>query len=519
MAGDASFANVSLLLHMDGADNSTTFLDSSQPPKIVTAAGGAKVSTAQSKFGGASLLLNGTSDYVSSGATKYSDFAFGTGDFTIEFWVRASSIGSDQTVVCLRDAATAAGNMVRITPAGKIGFSNGAAWRESSGSIAANTWYHVAVTRASGTLRIFVDGVQSFSGSDTTNFSGNRPINIGRRDDGNGYFGGHIDDVRVSNIARYTANFTVPAEAFPDRGPRVVGKITDASGNPASRTVRAYRRDTGALLGSVVPRDTTGDAYRRFVSLMLHMDGANNSTTFTDSRPTPKTVTRIGNAKISTTESKFGGASAYFDGSNDYLQVANSSDLSFGTGDFTFEAWFWQSSAVAGMLWEHANSPASGAAGLYVSVSGSRNVSAGQAFGSEVVASTTAPIVLSQWNHIVVQRSATTWTIYVNGVSVGTGASAVNLTASGPVTIGGHARSASASITGYLDDLRITKGIARYTADFTPPTAPHPDYDNSAALNEYVIETQGYTGEVNVICLDDDAGTLENDLILRTYPE
>jgi hypothetical protein len=69
------------------------------------------------------------------------------------------------------------------------------------------------------------------------------------------------------------------------------------------------------------------------------MDGADNSTTFTDSSPTAHTVTRSGDAKISTTQSQFGGASAYFDGTGDYLTVANSEAFNFGSGDFTIDCW------------------------------------------------------------------------------------------------------------------------------------------------------------------------------------
>ena len=81
---------------------------------------------------------------------------------------------------------------------------------------------------------------------------------------------------------------------------------------------------------------TVGDST---VSLLLHMDGANNSTTFTDRSYSPKTVTAFGNAKISTAQSKFGGASAAFDGSGDYIEFDRGTDLQFGAGDFTIEGW------------------------------------------------------------------------------------------------------------------------------------------------------------------------------------
>ena len=81
MSYDPHYANVSLLLHGDGADNGTVFTDNSHSPKTVTAYGNAKTSTAQSKFGGSSIFFDGNGDYLVSPSN--SAFQFGTGDFTI----------------------------------------------------------------------------------------------------------------------------------------------------------------------------------------------------------------------------------------------------------------------------------------------------------------------------------------------------------------------------------------------------------------------------------------------------
>jgi hypothetical protein len=123
--------------------------------------------------------------------------------------------------------------------------------------------------------------------------------------------------------------------------PTITGMVYDEDGQPApGRIVRAYRRDTGALLTAVETGDGSeqsipDDPNYASVSLLLHMDGTNGSTVFTDLSPVPKVVTRFGDAQISTAQSKFGGSSAYFDGTGDYLTVASSADFGFGTGDFT----------------------------------------------------------------------------------------------------------------------------------------------------------------------------------------
>ena len=328
MAYDQYFDNVSLLLHCDGANNSTQFLDNSKLPKIITVNGDAKVSTVQSKFGGASLLLNGSSDYLSLAANDA--FAFTTGDFTIEAFIRPSVSSGHGIFSTQRQSASAPFGLafdVRLV-SGSPRLEVFYGWNSNGYQTAAQTvltdgsFHHVVLQRKAGVIEIYLDGAKltlTTIGSgiaSSVSFTDNVAV-IGRNfaTAAVEYFNGYIDDLRVTKgIARYSDGYTVPTVAFPDRGPRVVGTVTDALGNPASRIVRAYRRDTGAMINSVVPRDTTGDAYRRFVSLMLHMDGANNSTTFTDTSPTPKTVTVNGDAKVSTAQSKFGGASAVFGG-------------------------------------------------------------------------------------------------------------------------------------------------------------------------------------------------------------
>ena len=98
------------------------------------------------------------------------------------------------------------------------------------------------------------------------------------------------------------------------------------------------QKPTGAKLNlrkNYIPLDASYSS----VSLLLHGNGINGSTTITDNSPSPKTVTAVGNAQISTAQSKFGGGSIAFDGTGDYLTTPNNSDYQFGTSDFTVECW------------------------------------------------------------------------------------------------------------------------------------------------------------------------------------
>jgi hypothetical protein len=205
--GDDDFASVSLLLHMDGSNGSTTFTDSSSNAFAVTANGNAQISTAQSKFGGASGLFDGTGDFLS-----FSEIAIGSSqDVTLECWIYLNSV-SDVGIF----GTSFSGNWQLLSVmSGKLSaYWNGPEPQEPTASITTSTWYHVAITRASGTLRLFVDGVlrDSKSGSTSNTSASQVGVNIYR-----GALNGYVDDARITiGVARYTANFTPPTAAFPD---------------------------------------------------------------------------------------------------------------------------------------------------------------------------------------------------------------------------------------------------------------------------------------------------------------
>jgi hypothetical protein len=210
------------------------------------------------------------------------------------------------------------------------------------------------------------------------------------------------------------------------------------------------------------------------VSLLLHGNGTNGSTTITDSSPTPKTVTAVGNAQISTAQSKFGGASIAFDGGGDYLTIFNP-DFAFDTGNFTIELWIMTSSMADDGIFQISNNPLGfkttyESAPLFSLQSGVLNFGLGP--GSATV-NTGINISDSQWHHIAMSRSGSLLKIFIDGITVASVANSINCT--GQYLVVGGYYSTVYTLLGYIDDLRITKGIARYTANFTPPTAPFPD--------------------------------------------
>lgn len=289
----------------------------------------------------------------------------------------------------------------------------------------------------------------------------------------------------------------------------ISGVIYDDTGNPASRIVRAYRRDTGALLGeasSAAADAVDGDDNFADVSLLLHFDGTNGSTSLVDSSTSAHTVSVFGNAQISTAQSKFGGASLLLDGLGDYITLPAVSVFNFGSGDFTVEAWIRRSSIPT---WAYFLSLGSflvafnGGSNLYISNFGGGNTVIG--FGTTT----------DTWFHLAVVRHSGTFYAYKDGVLQGSGAD--RTTPADQSLRFGLSPASGEFFHGHIDDIRVTKGLARYTSGFSPPAVAFPNGGDIAAntLGDYLIDCGAYAGEVQRIVLDDDGGTLYNDKIDR----
>lgn len=241
----------------------------------------------------------------------------------------------------------------------------------------------------------------------------------------------------------------------------------------------------GDSLNASTTVTTILDADYASVSLLLHGNGSNGSTTFTDNSPSPLTVTSVSGAQISTTQSKFGGASMNFSGSN-YVNVAASSNMSLGTAPFTAEFFVYATGSYAGtpviLDWFYKTSPyQAGSWRAYIAPSGLATFIVAPGGGStSYEATSSGTVTTNAWNHVAVCRVGNNITVYLNGV----GGSALNYTGAvghiysgslGAATLPGGGGSPGQHFTGYVDDVRITKGVARYTANFTPPALPFAD--------------------------------------------
>lgn len=229
-----------------------------------------------------------------------------------------------------------------------------------------------------------------------------------------------------------------------------------------------YYRNTSNNIAAIT--DTIdGGTPAASAGLLLNCNGTNGSTTFTDSSPNGFTGTVVGNAQISTAQSKFGGASALFDGNGDRVEFSSNAAWAFGTGDFTVEVWAYFNSIP---------SPTGEDQFINVNASGGFSLYRTASFGGALTVSNRITNQFQQvwtpsanvWYHIAVCRASGTMRVFIDGVQLGSNVANSTNYAQGTLQFGGTTDGAQWSIDGYLDDLRIIKS-ALYTSAFTPPTA------------------------------------------------
>jgi hypothetical protein len=430
-------ANTSLLMFQ-----SNRFIDNSANAFAITVTGSPSVQRFspftstyyQPSVIGGSGYFDGTGDYLSTPSN--SAFSFGSGNFTVECWAYMNGAAQQffigqwnspnrSWVLLVKNSGTTLSFTYSTTGSNEI---------QVDGSIAAQAgrWAHFAAVRNGNTLTTYMNGVSvasaSFSG--VTLYSSSQAIEIGRNPEATSTwnFSGYMTDVRVvKGTAIYTTAFTPPTAA-----------LTAVSG-----TSLLCNYTNAAIFDNAMMND----------------------------------LETVGNAQISTSVKKYGTGSMYFDGTGDWLSVPDSQNFNFGSGNFTIEFWIYLNSVsgTIGILGKRTNEAnyapfimivTSSALKVYMSINGSLWAVNGLS---------TSTLSTSTWYNIAVTRSGSTVYMFLNGTSVGsTGTlSGALMTNTSPLYIGADSGSPSGSSTlnGYIDDLRITKGVARYTGNFTPPTS------------------------------------------------
>jgi hypothetical protein len=428
---DPYFRYTTLLLSGSALSANTVVRDSSTNNFNLTVFGDSRASNFTPYGTGWSAQFDGTGDYLNLGGQ--SAFVFGTGDWTIEFWMYSLTNGG--TLFDTRPSGTGGttGYGVIFLSSNTVRYDTAGAVRITGSTSVLNTWAHVALCKASGTTRLFINGIQDGSSyTDSVDYlcGANRPIIAS---DGNSpgsvMFTGYLSNYRiVKGTALYTANFT-----------------------PATTNLTAVANTS---------------------LLTCHVNS------FRDASTNNFTITRNGDVAIRSfnpfniTNTGVNG-SMYFDGNGDYLSTSNSA-FAVGTGAFTIEAWVYPFTVSGKAL---VSSLASS-----VDPAGDRGIACyldGARIGRSVTAqlddiSTSIVPVAYQWNHIALVRENTSTNgvkFYVNGLLGGQGTSAISVNKQ-QVVVGRQYPSEDYNyLSGYISSVRWTNA-AVYTSAFTPPTSP-----------------------------------------------
>jgi hypothetical protein len=362
-------------------------------------------------------------------------------------------------------------------------------------------WYHMAVCRSGTTLRFFLDGAQL--GADQT-MNVTVPYGLVSWEIGSAgaasYFKGFMKELTFyRDYAKYTTGFTPPDSFRADDpatwsdtedeeiedGPYVwtcIGRIPRPVDQGPIQPAQKWEPGVTVGVGThVVPTDLSStarvyratsyvDEYAGRDLMLIPFDGANDTPDFYDVTRQQTLVVR-GQPVVKTATKKYGSASGFFDGTDDTILLPAGADWDFGYGDFTIEAWIWIATGSSGprQIMDKFTTWTSDVDFCFEVNSGGY---LGFYAGDSVPISLFSNSVLNtaQWYHVAVCRAGGTTRTFVDGVAqTSTHTGAVNIPNGKTVVAIGSNSSGANYWNGYLDDLRVTKGVARYVSNFTPP--------------------------------------------------
>jgi hypothetical protein len=410
------------------------FEDKSTNNFQLTAFGNSLISTTATKYGTGAAYFDGNGDYLAT-----NEITLSSDDFTLESWVYLTTYGAQNNTIFNQGNSDVTGAFLVFVgsdaPDQKLIFyANNVERFRSTTTISLSSWTHIAVSRQSNIYYLFVNG--NLEGTHVGTYTHNQlPFKIGAGYGGVGYFNGYIDDLRITKgVARYTSTFSVPTIELLD---------------PSDPSINN-------------------------VSLLLHMNGLSGSRIFTDSSNNNFTLSAFGDTQISLAQKKFNNSSGFFDGTGDYLEAPLNSAFEFGTGDFTIEMWVYPTRTGFHTCIARWSSGGNNAFFISVDTTSGIAVYINDASPAKITGGT---IVANQWQHIALTRQGASVKAFINGIQAGStfniGTAAIN-SSTNKLRIG-YDHFGNLFFQGYIDEVRVTKGVARYTSNFTTPTSPFPN--------------------------------------------
>ena len=452
---------------VDTSDNSS-FTDSSTNALTLSPIN-APTSSSFSPYrsGGYSTYFDGSGDYIT--APSNTSFDFGTGDFTIETWINIPDVNSTWLAFISRGYAQNGGwrlyknngnNNLRFyyTDGGTTSYI-----QATTTGLTNNTWHHITVVRNSSTTKIYVDGVEKVSGTISTSLNpGSYAVEVGAGVVTSSFpITGYMTDVRiVKGTAVYTSTFTPPTKRLT--------AITNTS-----------------LLTCHLPYIADGSTNDHSITV----NGNTSTKPFSPYDYEEYSAADHGGSIYFATS----GSTATSGGSGQYVQSALASELTLDTNDFTIDCWVYGISKARNyprvLQIGPQNTPwvSSQLSILYKHNDDNDSIClAMQGIGGNAMLIASGPIYDNVWYHVAVTRSGSTFTMYINGESVGIYTSTGSATGTGDKAILiGSSSAGDSDFNGYISDLRVFNGTVVYTGNFTPPTEPV----SSSAAAVHVIGT------------------------------
>jgi len=424
---DKYASNLFLAVPLDGGDDDVSnSVNCTSTTKVATNSS-VDPKIIQSHFYSQSHYWSSSSDTLQY-AQQGNELVFGTGDYTIECWLFDDS-GHNGTNSRCYIFDNRIGGSVTGDPPTLLGYVDGHAefnFYDGDSTISSNTgsitnrWIHYAVTREGTTTRMFIDGVLKGSSTASTNFT-NNGIGVGRATDSGYGWAGYIQDFRVyKGVAKYTKNF-IPA----------------------------------AVDSNILPDTPSGVSF-------------------------DSPITKITD-----------GGAVFFDGSSDRLSLAANTDLNFGTGDFTIEGFFYKHATTSNQTLvasqQYYQSGNNGNWVLRISSGTQIAFASYDGTGNAEYSEFSAKNGVDGWHHFAFVREGTGSNeskFYLNGKLAGSMTVSKSLTDGGSngIFIGDDGSGPNNGFKGFLSNVRIIKGTALYTSNFTPPTAPLTNITNTKLL-------------------------------------
>jgi hypothetical protein len=387
---------------------------------------------------GGSGYFDGSGDYLSLASS--SALGIGSGDFTIEFWINFNSVTGFQTLFDFRSTQPSSAPLIYLNNNSRLNYLFNSASPVAFGPnpLVTGAWYHVAWVRSGTTHTMYVNGASQATFSDSSGVT-SAALNIGARLAGGAadYTNAYYTDFRfVKGTAVYTGAFTPPTAPITNAG------STSAASYPSTTNVNTSFASSAT-------------------SLLLNFTNAGiyDATSKND-------LETVGNAQISTTQSKWGGSSISFDGTGDYLlpNVATSDMYAFGTGDFTIEFWVRYNSGLNVDVALYDSRPTS-TNGVYPLLFSNPTGKMVYYVSSAARITGTTTLVAGNWYHVALARSGTSTRLFINGSQEGSTYTDSNnyIVGTNRPAIGAAGIGLGADpLNGYIQDLRVTKGYARY---------------------------------------------------------